>query len=230
MPNWTLGELMSNATARIGHRADISASVASFWVNAAYAEVAQAFPHRSLESTAYYSVSSGQSQLSLPANFLEPVSFSEFSSGALGSARTISPVAISRADAEGYFPVGDPKGYYIFADTLQLWPSIASSYNSTAADSARSLQLRFRQRAEDLVSTSSVPSVDTEWRQAVLYLSEAFLHEYVGNEIEGANARARYAGYAQQLKDSTARRQSGEADWRASLTLRGSRYGGSGGT
>ena len=219
MPSWTLGDLMSMATARVGRRDDISASTVSFWVNEAYHEVATQAPHALLESTTRFSVGSGTSRLTLPGDFLETVSLSWDTNNA-DSNYTLVQAAPAWCDSQGYYPVGVPERYYQYNNVIQLWPS-SDSYSDTT--SGRSYLLRYRARPEDLTSTSSIPSLDTEWRRAVLYKAEAFLHEYVGNDIEAGVAHARYAGYVASLDNVHARRQRA-GGMSASLPLRQSRY------
>lgn len=214
MPAWTLSDLCSRATTRIGHRSDIALSDASFWVNAAYQEVAQAAPGALLETITVSSTTSGENRLELPADCMEVLNLSWLTDIGHGSARTLRRIDVSRADQAGFLPIGKPQEFALFSNWLELWPSPDSSY---------SLQLRYYAYPSDMTATTAVPSLATEWRQAVLYLAEAFLHEHVGNELEGANARARYAGYVASLKDTQARRQA-SGGMRISLPQRKSRY------
>lgn len=216
MPAWTLGELMSTATTRIGRRSDITMSTASFYVNMAYQEIAASERHALLETLTVSSTTSGEGRLELPADCMEPISLSWLTTTAVGSAQTLRPTSHANIDAFGA-GYGKPSEYAFYNNWIELFPSPDSSY---------SLQMRYYAYPSDMTATSAVPSLATEWRPAVLYLSEALLHEHVGNELEGANARARYAGYAASLKNTAARRAS--AGLRASLPLRRSRYGRSG--
>ena len=213
---------MSRATHRIGQRADISASDASFWANQAYQEIAQAAPHALLEKSTRYSVISNTTSVALPSDYLETISLSweTDGSGGGGSSRTLRQTSPERADAIGFYPVGMPKEYFEYNNRIVFLPS-ADSYSATT--SGRSFLHRYRAAAEDLVSLTSVPSIATEWRTAWLYLTEAFLHEHIGNEVEGAIARGRYAAYAASLKDTQARRQMA-GGLRISLPQRKSRY------
>lgn len=213
MPAWTLAQLMSYATARIGRRSDITASDVSFWINAAYQEVAQAAPSALMETLTVSSTTSGENRLELPADCMELMNLSWLTT--VGSSeRTLRRTNINRVDQAGFTPIGKPKEYALFNNWIELWPSPDSSY---------SLQLRYLAYPSDMTLTTAVPSLATEWRQAVLYLGEAFLHELIGNDVEGANARTRYVGYVSSLKDKEARRQmSGEM--RLSLPQRKPRY------
>lgn len=214
MPAWTLGDLMSRATTRIGRRDDITLSDASYWVNAAYQEVAQAAPHALLETITVSSTTSGENRIELPADCMEIINLSWLTQLGASSTRTLRRTSVNRVDQAGFTPVGKPAEYALYNNWIELWPS---------PDSAYSLQLRYHAYPSDMTATTAVPSMATEWRQAVLYLSEAFLHEHLGSELEGANARARYAGYVASLKDTQARRQAA-GGMRLSLPQRKSRY------
>lgn len=214
MPAWTLADLMSRATTRIGRRADISVSDASFWVNVAYQEVAQAAPGALLETITVSSTTSGENRLELPADFMEIINLSWLTDIGHGSARTLRRTSVEQVDQAGFTPIGKPQQYVLFNNWLELWPSPDSSY---------SLQLRYHAYPSDMTATTQVPSLATEWRPAVLYLSEVFLNEHVGNELEAASSRAKYASYVASLKDTQARRQA-SGGMRISLPTRISRY------
>lgn len=214
MPAWSLGDLMSQATARIGNRSDLAASTVSFWVNAAYAEVAQAAPSAQMETIAVSSTTSGENRIELPTDCMELLNLSWLTDIGHGSSRTLRRASINQVDQAGFLPIGKPQQYAQFNSWLELWPSPDSSY---------SLQMRYLAYVSDMTATTAIPSLATEWRPGILYLAEAMLHELVGNEIEGASARARYAGYVASLKDKEARRQSA-GGMRVSLVQRKSRY------
>ena len=205
---------MSRATTRIGRRSDIALSDASFWVNVAYQEVAQAAPSALMETITVSSTTSGENRIELPADCMEIINVSWLTQVGSNSARTLRRTSVSRVDQAGFTPVGKPDEYALFNNWMELWPSPDSSY---------SLQLRYYLYPADMTATTAVPSVSTEWRPAILYLAEAFLHEHVGNDAEGAVARARYAGYVQSLQDKEARRQR-TGEMRISLPQRTSRY------
>lgn len=205
---------MSKATTRIGRRSDIAASDASFYVNMAYQEVAQAAPSALMETLTVSSTTSGENRLELPADCMELVNLSWLTQLGTNSARTLRRTSLDRVDQAGFDPIGKPTEYALFNNWLELWPS---------PDSAYSLQLRYIAYPSDMTTTTAVPSLATEWRPAVLYLAEALLHEHVGNDLEGATARARYAGYVASLLDTQGRRQKA-GGMRLQLPQRKSRY------
>lgn len=203
---------MSASTTRIGHRSDIAASEVSFWINEAYMEVAQAARPSLLEHLAYTSIVSGESRIAVPDAFMEVIHLSYFTPGsAANSFGTLQKMSTEQMDAEGHYPVAKPRGYASYNDWIELWPSPDSSY---------SLLMRYRSYATDLIDTTDVPSVETEWQKAILYLGEAYLHELVGNNEEGATARGRYYAYVSSLKDAKAHRDGAEGEVRLQLTHR----------
>lgn len=202
MPAYTLGEIMSQATARIGRRADIPESVCSFWANAAYLEVASAVPHAMQERIAVSSLTSGYATVSLPSDYGEPISFQVASTEtASGTTRysytTLAQASPAERDAFTYAS-GRPTHATFFNTYVELWPT---------PDSALSLQLRYRSMATDLISASDVPSISTLWRHAILLRTEAHLQRYVGNAEGASQSQAEYLGYVSQLDSDRARRQ-----------------------
>jgi hypothetical protein len=216
MPSWTLGDLMSRATTRIGRRSDITLSDASFYVNMAYQEIAASEPSALMETLTVSSTTSGENRVELPADYMEMRTLSWYTTGE-SSAQTLRRMSVEHIDAQGPGTLGRPDRYALYNNWLELWPS---------PDSAYSLQMRYVAYPSDMTATTAVPSLATEWRPAVLYLAEALLHEHVGNAVEGAYARTNYVGYVSQLRNVEARRQAA-GGMRASLPLRRSRYGGS---
>lgn len=206
---------MSSATARMGRRSDIAVSDASYWVNVAYQEIAAAAPGALLETITVSSTTSGENRLELPADMMELINLSYLTAGdGVASALTLRRTGVNRVDQAGFRPQGKPEEYAMFNNWIELWPSPNSSY---------SLQMRYYAYPSDMTLAAAVPSLATEWRPAVMYLAEAFLHELVGNDLEGASARARYVGYTASLKDTQARRQA-SGEMRLSLPVRKSRY------
>ncbi len=209
---------MSQATTRIGKRSDIAASDVSLWVNQAYQDFVREVPELLSERTHYFSVNSGTSTLALPADFYEPITISLNTIGSGQSLRRLSP---EWCDAQGYYPVAEPRGYFIYADQIQLWPSANSSAESTAW-SGRSYLMRYRAVPTDLSIGTSVPSVATQHRIGILFKAEQYLHELVGNYEEAAASGFRYAAFVTTLKDAIARRQADRGRHAISLPTGGS--------
>lgn len=208
MPAYTLGEIMSLATARIGRRGEITASDASFYANTAYQEVAGVAPHALLEQSYNTSTLSGAATIALPSDFNEPLVFSiswpaswSTLSTANRSYQTLTPRSAYFFDSQGSLPSGTPQHYLLYNNRLEVHPS---------ANSAYSFHARYRSYTEDLVSASSVPSLSTPWRYAVLLKTEQLLHEHVGNWPGAAAAENRYIAYCARTKTDEARRQSSQ--------------------
>lgn len=201
MPNYTLAELMSNATTRAGRRGDLDQSEVSFYVNMAYEEVRDATEHALSEKIAVSSTTSGENRIELPSDFGSPINVSVLTSQ-IGSGRTMRRVSASRVDSTGFFPLGTPQRYVLFNNWMELHPSPDSGY---------SIQLRYNSMLTDLVALGDVPSVSTPWRKAILYLAEAEIHAAVDNTPGEIKARQRYAAYAAQLKNTEYRRQRDES-------------------
>lgn len=210
MPTWTLGEIMSNATSRIGRRSDIAASTVSLWANVAIQDVQLEVPQSVLEKIAVSSTSSGENRIDLPEDFLEPLTLAYSGDSAPASTRTLRRWSEEQVDAVGFESPGIPTQYVLYAGYMELHPSPSSAW---------SLQMRYRARGTDIVSTGSVPSLDTEWRFAAVLRTEQYLHEYLGNTDDAQVALMRYLTFVQSRKDLLARRQSA-GGMRMSMPLR----------
>lgn len=217
MPSYTLGNMMSFATANAGRRADIGESDASRLVNEAYFEVAQASNPRGLESLKTFSIDSGADDyvLSLPSDFLEPITLAlikpstSTASSQVSSWQTLRRMSLADLDASGSSTTGTPKKFAWYGSSIELWPSPDSKY---------SLQMRYRAQPSDLTSTDAVPSVDTPWRQAIVLKTEEKIHNFVGDLAKAQFANGRYLQYVSQLKTDEARRQSAEHPPSISMT------------
>jgi len=194
------------ATADIGRRDDIAQSVVSQRVNMAYFEVAHAIEAQGLERIAVSSTTSGENRIDLPTDYGEFINASvkwswSTASSTVSSTKTLSRMNASEADALGFLPVGEPQGFVLYNNWMELWPS---------PDSAYSLQLRYRSMVTDMIQTSDVPSVSTPYRQAILFKAEEHLHRYVGNFAAAAALNQTYIDYMARTKSDEYRRQLGE--------------------
>ena len=196
MPSWTLEEITSQATARVGRRANLPLSTVSFWANQAYQEVAEIAPHALQEAIAISSTSSAENRFQLPSDFKEILSLSYLTN--VGSSRTFRRISFARADVQDPDVLGIPQEYVQYNDFLELWPSPNSAY---------SLQLRYRIWVDDMVSLNSVPSLSTPYRYAILLKTEQHLHESLGNDERALNAEFRYQQFLSQVNNDESRRQ-----------------------
>ena len=196
MPSWTLEEITSQATARIGRRADMPLSTVSFWANQAYQEVAEVAPHALHERIAVSSTTSGENRFQLPSDYKEILSLSYLTN--IGSARTFKRISPANADIQDPDDLGIPGSYVQYNDFLELWPSPNSAY---------SLQLRYRQWVPDMTALADVPSLSTPYRYAILLKTEQHLHEFLGNDERAVNAEFRYQQFLSQVNNDESRRQ-----------------------
>lgn len=195
MPSYSLGEMMSLSTARVGRRSDIPTSTVSQHVNMALMEVASVVPHSLSEKTAHLSFVSGSASTSLPTDFGEPIFFSLYSSG-----QTLAGASASEIESRGT-ATGLPTEFAFFGTNIEVRPVPSSDVTVVA---------RYRQMQPDLIETSDVPSLSTPWRHAALLRTEVLLFEYLGNHTSAAMAQQRYLSYVGQLDTDEARRRKGQ--------------------
>lgn len=210
MPQFTLGEIISSATAAIGRRADIALSDASRIANEAYFEVVYATQPEEFEKIAVSSTTSGENRIELPTDFYEPISATMIfrpswstSSSVNSSYATLHFASMEAMDGRNPEPGGAPEELAFFNSWVELWPSPDSGY---------SFQLRYHAHPFDLTSLNSVPSVSTPWRKAVELKAREYLADFVQDEVESQKASTAYLRYVATLKTPNAIRQSGE--WR----------------
>lgn len=208
MPQYTLGQIISSATAAIGRRDDISLSDASRLANDAYFEVWYAIDPEEGEKIAVSSTTSGENKIELPTDFYGPISANiiyrpswSTSSSVYSSYNTMKVVSMDWIDGNNPEPGGVPTKVAFYNSWLELYPSPNSGY---------SFQLRYRAHPVDLLSTGSVPSLSTPWRKAVELKTREYLADFVGDEERSQKASIQYLRYVQTLKTSQAVRQSGE--------------------
>lgn len=161
MPAFTLGTLMSEATAAIGARADLAVSTVSLYVNLAQLEVASMLPHDELLSTDTLAVAASRQTVPLPADFGEIVALSRVSSYDVFGFRLLAPISPPELDnaSEGT-ATGTPNRYARVGVNLFLYPT------PTSADS---LILRYRRVPADMVATTSQPSLHTKYHPAIYF-------------------------------------------------------------
>jgi hypothetical protein len=210
VPAYTLGEILSSATAAIGRRDDIPVSDASRLANDAYFEVWYATMPEEAEAIAVSSTTSGENKIELPSDFHAPISAAlvyrpswSTASSARSSYLTLTLRDAASFDGKSPEPVGVPAEIAFFNSWIELWPSPNSAY---------SFQLRYRRHPTDLTSLTSVPSLSTPWRKAVELKTREYLADFVGDEERSQKAQVQYLRYVSTLKTAQAVRQSGEFD------------------
>lgn len=195
---------MSIATGNVGRRDDISASIVSRMVNEAYFDVFYASNPQEGERIAVSSTTTGVQRIELPSDYLEPISAAliyrsdSTASSTHSSHVTLRLVSPEMIDGRNPQPSAVPEDICFFNSWAELYPSPNSAY---------SFQLRYRAHPEDLVSTSSVPSLSTPWRRAVVIKTEELLWQYLQNAEGVQNAQMRYLDYVSRIETDLARRQ-----------------------
>jgi hypothetical protein len=196
---------MSYSTRRAGRRSDIPQSVVSFYANSAYFEIADQLPDELREQIAVSSTTSGENRIQLPNDFDSPINVSILSNAVDNSSdHTLIQVGPSYVDNEGFFPVGEPRYYVLFADYMELYPSPNSAY---------SVQMRYRSHITDLVSTDDVPSIHTSARKAIMYLTEAEVWADIDDDTRERTARQRAFNTLSTAKNVYARRNRAIDKW-----------------
>jgi len=164
MPNLTLQTLMSESTALIGGRLDMSASQVSLYVNMAQLEVARSLPMGEMEATTYLNVpASGLTLGGFPTDFDEPISISRISAYDSFGYLHLTQVPIREIDDasdSGGTATSTPNRYAIHNQDIWVYP---------LATSALSLKLRYRKVPSDMTALTATPSVHTRYHPAILY-------------------------------------------------------------
>ena len=165
MAMMTLQTLMSEATALVGGRLDMTASQVSLYINMAQLEVSRALPHGEMEATTYLtlSVSSATAAGYPPSDFDEPISVSRLSAYDGFSHLNLTRVSVGEIDDaadSGGTATGTTNRYAIHGDQLFVYPKSSSSV---------SLALRYRKTPSEMTLTTAVPSIHTRYHPAILY-------------------------------------------------------------
>ena len=205
---WTLGTIVSRATAALGNRIDISLSDGSFWGNVAQENVWDAMPHDLQEKLAVSSTTSGENRITLPSDFKELLNIRlSSSSGSQDVLQLINPDDIdSNSNATR---LGIPVTYMPYADFLELRPS---------PDSAYSVQMRYRAQLGTLVSATDRLSVATRFGEAVFLKTTQLLADNVVRDFNsGAAFGDRYVRFMLQTVPDRALRQRERHDMGVSL-------------
>lgn len=195
---WTLGVIVSRATAALGNRTDITLSDGSFWANVAQTDVWDSMPHDLQEKLAVSSTTSGENRITLPSDFQEILNIRlSSSSGSIDVLQLINPDRIdSNSNATR---LGIPTHYMPYADFLELRPSPDSSY---------SIQMRYRAQLATLVATGDRLSVATRFGEAVFLKTTQLLADNVVRDFDsGAAFGDRYVRFMLQTPPDRALRQ-----------------------
>ncbi len=206
--SWTLGTIVSRATAALGNRLDISLSDGSFWGNVAQENVWDAMPHDLQEKLAVSSTTSGENRITLPSDFKEMLNIRlSSSSGSQDILQLINPDDID-SDSNAT-RLGIPTQYMPYANFLELRPS---------PDSAYSIQIRYRAQLGTLVSESDRLSVATRFGEAVFLKTTQLLADNAVRDFNsGAAFGDRFVRFMLQTVPDRALRQRERHDMGVSL-------------
>ena len=184
---------MSRATTSLGARSDLSASLVSFWANEAYSEVWAVDDSEAKEAIAVSSTTVNEDKITKPTDFEELLAISNTSNNNV----LLDPINVDQLESFSN-QSGIPTHYIEYSTFLELRP---------IPDSAYSLQLRYRKQFSELTETTSVPSVATRLRRAIMLKTKELLAE---NEIMDSNgaalARNAYISFMQTIPSDLALR------------------------
>jgi hypothetical protein len=159
-------------------------------VNQAYFDVYYACDPAGGEQIVPSSTTSGENKIELPTDFHAPLSLALIyqtsgspTSSDHSSYKTLNLRDVDWMDARNPQPSGIPTDVAFYNSWLELWPS---------PNSAFSLQLRYRSGPSDMTALTAVPSVDTEWRNAIVIRTEELLYHYLQDDTRASAANIRY--------------------------------------
>ena len=201
----TQAQCWSIATSMVRGRTDYSTSELSLYANLALQEMLSRMPHRPLEATAFYSISSGTTGYSLPTDFESPLAFSHLSTdGSEGRGRNFDQKDVVWMDSQSTAP-GVPSVFAIYGESLILWPT---------PDSDRSAVLRYQTVSPTLVSSSSTAPMGERY-SLPWALKTAELLAAARNELEAeAMCRNRYLSVMGSTPSDQAHRQRDKGNMR----------------
>jgi len=171
---WTLGQVMSSATAFLGNRADLPVSTCSLFANQAALDINFAVEPQDVEGFAVSSTTSGENKITLPTDFYSVINVSNQSMSPPYNLRKINS---SDIDSQ-MTTVSQPMNYVLYDSWMELWPSPDSSY---------SIQMRYQARPSVMTSLTALPSFDTRFGVAWMYRTTAYLARSV-KDYETATA------------------------------------------
>lgn len=204
MGSLTLGTVMSEATAMLGNRTDISQSRCSFYANQAAAYIWRVENHDLAEGIAVSSTTSGENRVTLPSDFEGLISISNLSSS---PPTVLTAVNTDDVDSDWTF-LGEPIRYALYSNYVQYWPSPDSSY---------SIQLRYRTKYATVSATTNVFSVGTRHDMAHLYLTAAYIADSVYDRENSAVFQQKFVSQMASMPSDLAMRQRSREGMRISM-------------
>lgn len=177
MPALTLAQLLSETTAALGQRLDLTVSQLSLYANLAQLEVASMLPHTELLRSTTLVLGAGSSATVMPPDFAEMVDvFRPNSYDAMGY-RLLTEVPLreidNAADSTGT-ATGVANRYAVSANSILFYPG------STSIDT---FTMRYVCVPSDMTNLTDRPSLHTRYHPAVLFkLCEDMSDRVVDNQ------------------------------------------------
>ena len=179
MPSLTLGTLLSECTAALGQRLDLTPSQLSLHANLAQQEVSVMLPHTALMDTATIVLNLGSGSTNLPADYGECVDMTRTNSYDSFGFRVLTLVPPREIDnaSEGT-QNGRTNRYAVSGQTLLFYPTSGSTDTFT---------MRYIKIPADMSNLTDRPSLHTRYHPAVLY---KFMENMADRVVD--NQRAAY--------------------------------------
>lgn len=187
MPTFDLRTLMSQATAIVGSRLELTPSQVSFYANMAQLEVATRAPHMFMMSASTFSLNASASSYSLPTDFLAPISMTNVGSGDSWGNRTLREVGIREVDnaSEGTGTARSNR-YAVVPPDMWFYPTSDVTY---------AMRFRYYKTPSDMTNLTDTLSVGSVLRPAVIWKLAEYLFAVTLDQEREAFARNRYISY-----------------------------------
>lgn len=193
----SLQQISSIATQFNQGRGDVSASECSLYANIAVGTVASQDQYRSLESTYNFSITSGTSIVTLPADFFAALSLSLSSGSNNGFQTTMLPSSVEIIDSMGTFR-SLPKVYAVYGSGMLVGPMSDSTYSGS---------MRYQTKIPMLMAIGDTPSLREEYHYAVALKTAELVSASRNDSEQEALNRQRYLDYMTSLPNDRALRQ-----------------------
>ena len=204
MGSFTLSTIISETTAMLGNRADITASRVSLYANRALEFIWNAVEHDKAEAIAVSSTTSGENRITLPTDIQELTAISNQSAV---PPQLLLPWNVNDIDSS-YTYTGTPTNYVLFSDYMELWPT---------PNSAFSIQLRYKARPATLSSTTGVSSLATKYDMAHLYKTAELCADSLKDWESASVMRSRFLSEVASIPSDLAMRQRAKEGMRISF-------------
>jgi len=204
MGSLTLGTVMSEATAMLGNRSDISQSRCSFYANQAAAFIWRVENHDLAEGIAISSTTSGENRVTLPSDFEGLISISNLSTT---PPQVLTAVNVDDVDSDWTY-LGTPTRYAMYANYVQYWPSPDSSY---------SIQLRYRTKYATVTGTANTFSIGSRHDMAHIYLTASYIADSLYDRENSALFNQKFISHMASMPSDLAMRQRSREGMRISM-------------